>query len=273
MTGHGASDDDMPIFTWSARGDVPPIGDPAFDALLAGNLLAEDTAEGLRPVAEAIAALNGAPATSELAAEANALAVFRGADGMSAEPVRSRRRRRPLLTSLISAKLAAIAAASAVTLGSAAAAAYVGALPAPVQRLAHDAIGAPAARPGTQSAHPATPVGPDPTGHAAYGLCTAYAHLKAHGSADQKAVAFRNLATAAGGAAKVTAYCAGVAHPGATPSGPPTSHPGGQPTSHPTGKPTSHPGGQPTSHPGGKPTSHPGGKPTSHPTGKPTDTP
>jgi hypothetical protein len=195
--------------------------------------------------------------------------VFRGAVGMSAEPARSRRRRRPLLTSLISAKLAAIAAASAVTLGGAAAAAYAGALPAPVQRLAHDTIGAPAARPSTRPGHPATPVGPDPTGHAAYGLCTAYAHLKTHGSADQKAVAFRNLATAAGGAANVTAYCAGVAHPGETPSGRPTSHPTGKPTSHPGHKPTSHPTGKPTSHPGHKPA----GKPTSHPTGKPTHTP
>jgi len=263
----------MPIFTWSARGDVPPVGDPAFDALLAGNLLAEDTAQGLRPVAEAIAALNGVPATSELAAEANALAVFRGVVGMSAEPARSRRRRRPLLTSLISAKLAAAAMAAAVTLGGAAAAAYSGALPAPAQKLAHDTIGAPAARPSTQPTHSATPVGPDATGHAAYGLCTAYAHLKAHGSAAQKAVAFRNLATAAGGAAKVTAYCAGVAHPGATPSGSPASHPGGKSTSHPTGAPTSHPGGQSTSHPTGAPTSHPSGQPTSHATGKPTDTP
>jgi hypothetical protein len=273
MTGRGASDDDMPIFTWSARGDVPTVGDSAFDALLAGNQLAENAAEGLRPVAEAIAALNGAPAISELAGEANALVVFRGAVGMSAEPARSRHRRRPLLTSLISAKLAAIAAASAVTLGSAAAAAYAGALPAPAQRLAHDTIGAPAARSDTRPAHPATPVGPDPAGHAAYGLCTAYAHVKADGSAEQKAVAFRNLATAAGGAAKVTAYCARVTHPGATPSDQPTSHPGGKPTSHPTGKQASHPGHKPTSHPTGKPTSHPGGKPTSHPTGKPTDTP
>jgi hypothetical protein len=171
-----------------------------------------------------------------------------------------------LLTSLISAKLAAIAAAAAVALGSAAAAAYAGALPAPAQKLAHDTIGAPAARPGPHPAHPATPVGPDPAGHAAYGLCTAYAHLKAQGSAKQKAVAFRNLATAAGGAAKITAYCAGIAHPGATPSSPPASHPTDKPTSHPTGKPTSHPSGKPTSHPTG-------GKPTSHPTGKPTDTP
>ena len=282
MTGRGASDDDMPIFTWSARGDVPPVGDPAFDALLAGNLLAQDTAEGLRPVAEAIAALNGAPATSELAAEANALAVFRGAVGMSAEPARSRRRRRPLLTSLISAKLAAIAAASAVSLGSAAAAAYAGALPAPVQRLAHDTIGAPAARSDTRPAHPATPVGPDPTGHAAYGLCTAYAHLKAHGSAAQKAVAFRNLATAAGGAAKVTAYCAGVAHPGATPSDQPTTHPGGGKSAGQSGgksagqgggKSAGQGGGKSAGQGGGKSASHPHGKPTSDPTGETAGTP
>ena len=262
----------MPIFSWPARGDVPPAGDPAFDALLAGNLLPGDAADGLRPVAEAIAALNAAPTASELAAEASVLAVFRGVVGMSAEPTPSRRRRHPLLTSLLSAKLAAAAAAAAVTAGGVAATAYAGALPAPMQKLAHDTLGAPSAQPSAQPTHSATPVGPDATGHAAYGLCTAYAHLKADGSARQKAVAFRNLATAAGGAANVTAYCAAVAHPGTTPSGKPTSHPTGKPTSHPTGKPTSHPTGKPTSHPTGKPTSHPTGKPTSRPTGKPTST-
>ena len=227
----------MPILPWSARSGVPPVGDPAFDALLTGNLLPEDTAEGLRPVAEAIAALNGAPMGSELAAEASALAVYRGAAGRSAEPVRPRRRRHPLLASLLSAKLAAAAAAGAVTLGGVAAAAYAGALPASVQKLAHDTIGAPA----VHRSAPATPVGPQATGKAGYGLCTAFAHLKAHGSAQQKAVAFRNLATAAGGAAKVTAYCAGVAHPGATTSGQSATHPAGEPASHPTGKPTSTP--------------------------------
>jgi len=162
-----------------------------------------------------------------------------------------------LLTSLLSAKLAAAAAAGAVTLGGAAAAAYADALPAPVQKLAHDTIGAPAVR----QSGPATPVGPQATGKAGYGLCTAYAHLKAHGTAKQKAVAFRNLATAAGGAANVTAYCAGVAHPT------------GEPASHSTGKPTTHPTGKSASHPTGKPTTHPTGKPASRPVGKPTHTP
>jgi hypothetical protein len=257
VTGRGVSDGDMPIFPWSGRGGVPPVGDPVFDAMLAGKLPPEDTADRLRPVAETITALNAAPAASELAAEASAMAVFRGEVGRSAEHVRPRRRRPSLLTSLLSAKLAAAAAAAVVALGGTAAAAFAGALPAPVQKLAHETIGAPAAH----HSAPATPVGPRATGNAAYGLCTAYAHLKAHGTARQKAVAFRNLAAAAGGAANVTAYCATVAHPGATPSG------------HPTGKPSSHPTGQPSGHPTGQPTSHPTGQPSSHPTGKPTSAP
>jgi hypothetical protein len=252
VTGGGVSDGDMPIFAWPARGDVPPAGDPAFDALLTGKLLPEDAAEGLRPVTEAIAALTAAPSASELAGEASALAVFRGAAGVSAEPTRSPRRRHPLLTSLLRAKLAAAAAAVAVSVGGAAAAAYAGALPASIQKIAHDTLGAPAPHPSARPSHPATPAGPDATGRAAYGLCTAYAHLKADGSARQKAVAFRKLATAAGGAANVAAYCARVAHPGPTPSA--------RPTSRPTGKPTTHP----------NPTTHPTGKPTSRPTARPT---
>ena len=230
MSGGGVSDDDMPIFLWSSRGDVPPVGDPAFDALLTGNLPPEDTAEGLRPVAEAIVALNAVPVTSELAAEASALTVFRAAGGSGAS-VRPRRRRHPLLTSLLGAKLAG--ATVAVTLSGAAAAAYTGALPAPAQRLAHAALGAPAAHPTAyptaQPTRSASPAGPDPTGSAAYGLCTAYAHLKAHGSAAEKAVAFRNLATAAGGAANVTAFCAKTAHPGNAPSARPSAHRTGKP--------------------------------------------
>ena len=258
----------MPVFPWSAPGDVPAVGDPAFDALLEGNLLPWDVAGGLRPAAEVIAALNVAPAISELAAEASALAVFRGEPGMSDEPTRSRPRRHPLLTSLLSAKLAAVGAAAAVTLGGAAAAAYAGALPASVQKLAHDTIGAPPAPHTTHPASSAAPVGPDATGHAAYGLCTAYAHLKAHGSAKQKAVAFRNLATAAGGAANVTAYCAGIAHPGTAPSDPPTSQPTGRPSTLPSQVPASHTTGKPSTQPSQVPTS----QPTSHPTGKPAST-
>jgi hypothetical protein len=174
-----------------------------------------------------------------------------------------------VLTSLLSAKLAAAASVAAVALGSTAAAAFTGTLPAPVQKLAHNTIGAPSAH----HSAPATPVGPQPAGNAGFGLCTAYAHLKAHGTAKQKAVAFRNLAAAAGGPANVKAFCASETHPGATPSGQPASHPTGKPTAHPTGKPTGLPTGKPSSHPTGKPSGLPTGGPSSHPTGKPSSLP
>jgi hypothetical protein len=162
--------------------------------------------------------------------------------------------------------VAALASATAL-----AAAAYTGTLPAPAQQFAHSVIGAPSPqpghrpgtpqpghRPGTPQAAPARTgaAGPDAAGPAASGLCTAYAHAKAHGTASQKAMAFRNLAAAAGGAAKIAAYCAAVPHPGRSQSSQPAAaptHPAGRPASHPTGKPSSHP----TPHPAGRPSSVP----------------
>jgi hypothetical protein len=264
MTGGGACDDDMPTFPRTAHGEIPPAGDPAYDALLARTLAPEDAPAGLRPVAEGFAALCQAPVNCGPAAGEKALAAFRAAAGRPAEPARPRRRRHPVLASLLSAKLAAAAAAAALTLGGAAAAAYAGKLPAPVQKLAHDTIGAPR----TPGAPPPHSPAPQPTmlpGHSAYGLCTAYAHLKAHGSATQKATAFRNLAAAAGGAAHVSAYCATVAHP-ANPS--PATTP-----AHPAGKPATLPPHAQHTHPAGKPTTPPSHAPATHPAGKPTSTP
>jgi hypothetical protein len=251
------------------------VGDPAFDALLAGNLLGQ--AGGLGLVAKALAALNAAATASELAAEASARAVFR-APGGPGETVLSRRSRRPALTALVSTRLA-VAVGAAAAVGGASAAAYAGVLPAAAQNFAHHILGAPAHR----AAHPPPPaarVGPDATGPAAYGLCTAYAHVKADGSAVEKAVAFQNLATAAGGAANVTAYCAQAAHPGTSPSASPSAHSNGKPSTHPagnspahrTGKPSSHPAGKPVSHPTGPSSTHSAGTSASHPHGQPTGT-
>jgi hypothetical protein len=248
----------MPNFPRSARGDVPPVGDAAFDALLAGNLPPEQATDGLRPVAEVIVALSVAPARSEIAAEARAREAYRAAFSRPA-PHAPRRRRHPVLASVLSAQLAA---AAVLIIAGIAAAAWVGVLPAPAQRLAHDVFGAPAARHSARAQDPAaatgpnatspTPAGPDATGRRAHGLCTAYWQAKAHGNANQESVAFRNLTAAAGGAANITAYCAGVPHPGKTSPGktsPGNAHPGASPP----GKPTSPPGGQPSAHP-----SHPG---------------
>jgi hypothetical protein len=272
MSGWGVSDADMPNIPGSQRADVPELPDGALDALLTRDLVTDEAYAGLQPAAALLAALNAAPQEGELAGHARALAEFRHRGGVPAHARRSARRRSRLLTSLLTAKAAAAAGAAAIALGGGvAAAAYTSTLPAPAQQFAHSVIGAPSPqpshrpgspqpshRPGTLQATPARTDagGPDATGPAAFGLCTAYAHAKAHGTASQKAMAFRNLAAAAGGAAKVAAYCTAVPHPGSSRSSQPASaptHPAGQPASHPTGKPSS----QPTPHRTGRPSSAP----------------
>jgi hypothetical protein len=254
------------------------------DAVLDGGPLPAELPSELTAVPELLRAAAGPATEAELVGQQAAVAAFIRANGVSLAS-RTRRFRRPMvLSTLLTTKLAFAAAASAATLGGAAAVAYTGALPAGPQNFAHHTIGAPAADDTGNdtlttasgdtdtdedtaatdvepTAEPtSSPVGPDATGHAAFGLCRAY---QAHGSKSDKSVAFRNLATAAGGAGNIAAYCAGIPHPGSTdhPTGKPTAHPS-HPThpshpSHPTGKPTAHPS-HPT-HP-----SHP-----SHPTGKP----
>ena len=266
------------------------------DAVLDGGPLPAELPPELAAVPALLRAAAGPATEAELMGHQAAVAAFiRVAGGAGAS--RTRRFRRPvMLSTLLTAKVGLAAAASAATLGGAAAVAYSGGLPTGPQNLAHHTIGAPAAAhlgtdgltvegtgtdtEGTDTetdtadstATPtATPVGPDATGPAAYGLCRAYAASHKHGTKADKSIAFRNLATAAGGADNIAAYCAGVPHPG------PSSHPTGKPTDrpgHPTGKPTAKPTDRP-SHSTGKPTdrpSHPTGKPTllpSHPTGKP----
>jgi hypothetical protein len=249
----------MPNFPWPSRPDAPAISDASLSALHAGAELPTGSPPELQPVADVLAALTAGPASDELAGEAAALAAFRNRAGVPVPAHRSRRRRHKLPASLLSARAAAAAAVAAFGIGGFATAAFAGALPAPAQQFAHHTIGAPAPdRPQPAGTHPgsvSTPAAPDATGPAAFGLCTAWAHAKAHGTSKQQAAAFANLAAAAGGAANVAAYCAAVPHPGA--SSAPTSHPTGPPTTHPAGPPATHPAGPPASHPTGPPTSHP----------------
>jgi hypothetical protein len=153
-----------------------------------------------------LAALTAPATAQETAGEQQALAVFRS--NVQLAPVRPRW------------SPAVVATALAVGLvgmsGAGVAAAYTGSLPDTLQDVAHRTIRAPAV-------HHAKAVGPDPTGKAAYGLCTAFDKANAHGKAKQKSVAFGNLASAAGGAEKVAAYCATIPQPGATAS----PHPAG----------------------------------------------
>jgi hypothetical protein len=267
MTGRGVSDNDMPNLSWRNRRDAPAIPDAALSALLSGGTIPPDAAAPLQHVADALAALRVAPTRDEATGKAAALAQFRQRVGVSYPPIRSRRRRPTLLSSLLSAKAAAATAVAVVGLGGFATAAFANALPSAAQRFAHDTIGAPSphASNSPNAGHSGAPVGPNASGPAAFGLCTAYAHATQHGTAAQKAVAFRNLEKAAGGAANVASFCASVPHPGAS------ATPGSESTSHPTGAPTSHPTGEPSVHPTGEPTSHPTSEPSTHPSGKPSN--
>jgi hypothetical protein len=143
VTGNDVPDVDMPNIPQPQRQDEPVVTDADLAALLAGTT---DVAPGLRPVADVLAALVAEPTGMEFAGEASALAEFRRRAG---EPVPARRARRSTngRSSRFRVKVGASVTAVAVVLGGGAAAAFAGVLPAPIQRLAHEAIGAPMPQP------------------------------------------------------------------------------------------------------------------------------
>jgi hypothetical protein len=132
-------------------------------------------------------------------------------------------------------------------------------------------IGAPA--PAARSSIGPSPPGPVPTGDSGYGLCTAWARAKAHGTAEQRAAAFGKLAAAAGGAAHVTAYCATAVPHRASPSQAPQPSPAPHGTARPSALPTPHSTGKPSGLPSPHATSAPTVRPTPHSTGKPSGLP
>ncbi|MBI1758197.1 MAG: hypothetical protein HYR62_03085 [Actinobacteria bacterium] len=220
--------------------DAPLLADPA-----------------LRAVVEALRA----PGTeAELVGQEAVVAAFVAAQNRStSRPTR----RSSVLSSLLASKIAMAAAVGAVTVGGTAAAAYTGTLPGSLQGIAHRTIGAPEATDGKQvtdpneRTHPGAErsehaKGPDATGPAAFGLCTAFEH----GGLATPSTAYASLERAAGGKDRIKAYCAAIRRPGEhpTPTGAPSDHPTGMPTDHPTGMPSTHPTGMPTGHPTGHPT-------------------
>jgi hypothetical protein len=231
-------------------------------------------------LAPLLRALNAPAGERELDGLDGAVRSFRVAQ-VSSPPHRSRRA--SMIFTLAGAKLGATLAALAVGVGGVATVAYVSASAPAATPEAHST---PAGSPTSVDAttHARTPsgaptstgssgtgsaVGPDATGPAAHGLCTAWSHVADKGKA-AKSPAFRNLASAAGGVDHVDSWCAALPPVGSKPTG----HASGKPSSVPTGKPTSVPGGKPTSVPTGKPTTVPTGEPTvlpptTHPTGRP----
>src|SRR5215472_10843538 len=169
MTGRRVSDDDMPNFSRRTGQDTSGIPDAALAALLAAGTPPADPSLPVRHVVDVLAALRAAPASDETAGKAAALAQFRQQVGVSVHPIRSRRRRPTLLSSLLSAKAAAAAAVAVVGLGGVATAAFANALPSAAQQFAHDTIGAPSphasnsAHANKNAGHSGTPVGPNAT--------------------------------------------------------------------------------------------------------------
>jgi hypothetical protein len=129
----------MPNIPQSPLQDGFAMTDADLAALLAGK---RDIAPWLQPVADVLAALSTEPSPGELAGEARALAEYRRRTGAPV-PRHPARPGTAGLTSRLGVKAAAGATAAAVVLGGAATAAFANVLPAPIQRLAHDVIGAP----------------------------------------------------------------------------------------------------------------------------------
>jgi hypothetical protein len=198
---------------------------------------------------------------------------------------RTKRRRPSMIATLAGAKLGATIAGIAVGLGGAATVAYVSAntpatpdtrVTAPgsqTQGSAASTAGQQAGDKAKQDDANGAPVGPDASGPAAHGLCTAWENVAGNGKA-MDSVAFQNLIEAAGGEDKIDAFCAEVDAPGKSAdraTGKPEDAPTGKPETVPTSKPSdlpthNKPDPSPTV-PDAKPDTVPTASP-SHPTGR-----
>jgi hypothetical protein len=252
--------------------DEQPIDPWMVERLTVQPAAARDDDE--RTLAILFTALRSPAAAHEFAREQDYLAAFTTAQTLRTDIAPNRRK--PMFATLLAAKLG-VAAAALATIATGAAA-YAGTLPTTLQDVAHHTIGAPAAHKthhpnshANQRATAKTPTakptgssntgaGPDATGPAAYGLCTAYTH----GGLATTSTAYQSLSKAAGGTDQIKSFCATVPRPSNTS---PTSPPAGPPKDHPTGSKTDHPPGPSTDHPTATPGDHPTGPPSNHPTG------
>jgi hypothetical protein len=193
--------------------DPLALDDDSADRLLDGRLDPADAPPGYVEVAAVMAAVTAPGRPNELAGASSALQAFRAAgDRRPAPPRRAR-----MLVKLLTVKAVAAAFTGALAVGGMAAAA-TGSLPEPAQRMAHRMVGAvpPAAsqdRQAHENGSAADAKGPDVTGPAKAGLCTAYLAGKGgdHGRRNDS-VAFKALEAAAGGADKVADFCKDVVH-------------------------------------------------------------
>ena len=256
--------------------DASELNMAPIDPWLVERLVADPGAsrnEEEQALATLFAALRAPAGANELVSQDQVLIAFD--TNVRAQALRTtahQPRRKSMLSTLLAVKTSVAAAALAtVTVGTVAAAA-TGTLPASLQGIAHRVAGAPApdrgapagqstpnhstrppsGAPSTRPTH--SGVGPDVTGDAVKGLCTAYIH----GGLATTSTAYRNLATAAGGDARIDSFCTAI---------------GGSSSRNPTGRPSTGRTPGSTVTPPGQPTDHATGKPTTHPTGPPSGVP
>lgn len=169
----------------------------------------EDAVEAADPgLADLVAALTAEPAAHELDGFERPWSAYT-TQFPPGGPTGSTRRRTPMPIGRLGARAAAAVGGAALGLAATAAAVALSMPSGPAS-----APLAPAATAATPSASPSGR-GPDATGPAAHGLCTAWSRHRANGSTEAlDSPPMRNLAAAAGGAAGIEAYCAGIEHPG-----------------------------------------------------------
>ena len=201
----------MTTFTDSSASDGHPgLSDSELDSMLRGHRPAGVAPEAVR-AADVMNALTAPPDPGELVGYSQAMATYRRAF------VRPRSGRAAMISSAAGLKALASTAGAAVALGGVATFVFASGAMGPTHQTA---ITPAATTSATKAVAPkpdktGTPVGPDASGPAAFGLCNAWSH---HSGRDkpESSVAFRNLAEAAGGESKIAAYCAKVPHPGSS---------------------------------------------------------
>jgi hypothetical protein len=192
----------------ASLGSTPPVLDEdTADRLLTGRLDPSDAPPGYAGVARVLASATAPTAPDELAGEAAAVAEFTAAAQSSPPtplPRRSDVARRPF-----SIKVAVAVIAAVLSIGGVAAAA-TGLLPQPAQWVADEAPST--ARGASAAGEHGSATGPDAAAAAKQGLCRAWlADQAADNGKRDDSIASQALATAAGGADKVAAYCHDVA--------------------------------------------------------------
>src|SRR6478609_7628747 len=170
-------------------------------------------------VEELLAALDAEARPHELEGIAEPLTAYRAAFAGRRSLAPATARSGLVLTGLLGAKAAAAVGGVALGLAATAMAVAVNLPNTTVDRTLESPTAA-----STSAAQPLTngiAEGPDATGAAAYGLCTAWSsHQKNGDTAAMDSVPMRNLSEAAGGEGRIAAYCAAVPQPGNGPKDP-----------------------------------------------------